>query len=99
MTSAVAALTMYNDQYFFIENPLNRYTLSQRNKLKKNEDGSIEVMAHGEISLSMLIQGKGPRERTSSEPVALMVHPRSLPSCNVNVKCSASGDVVAMTLN
>lgn len=37
------SLTMYDDQYFFIPNPLNRYTLSERNKLKKNADGSIDL--------------------------------------------------------
>lgn len=37
------SLTMYDDQYFFIPNPLNRYTLSERNTLKKNADGSIDL--------------------------------------------------------
>ncbi|MGE3320183.1 MAG: DUF1254 domain-containing protein [Candidatus Berkiella sp.] len=37
------SLTMYNDKFFFTENELNRYTLSQRNDLKKNEDGSIDL--------------------------------------------------------
>ncbi|WP_231759677.1 DUF1254 domain-containing protein [Microbulbifer elongatus] len=37
------SLTMYDEGYFFIENPLNRYTLSERNKLKKNPDGSITM--------------------------------------------------------
>jgi hypothetical protein len=37
------SLTMYDAQYFFVDNPLNRYTLSQRNKLKANSDGSIEL--------------------------------------------------------
>lgn len=37
------SLTMYNDQYFFVENPLNRYTLSQRDDLKVNMDGSIDM--------------------------------------------------------
>ena len=37
------SLTMYNRQYFFVENPLNRYTLSARNKLKQNADGSIDL--------------------------------------------------------
>jgi len=35
-------LTMYNAEYFFVDNPLNRYTLSQRNKFKENADGSID---------------------------------------------------------
>jgi hypothetical protein len=37
------SLTMYNDQYFFVENPLNRYTLSQRSKFKPNADGSVDL--------------------------------------------------------
>jgi len=37
------SLTMYTAQYFFVDNPLNRYTLSQRNKLKVNADGSINL--------------------------------------------------------
>ncbi len=35
------SLTMYDADYFFIENPLKRYTLSPRNALKYNEDGSF----------------------------------------------------------
>ncbi len=37
------SLTMYNGQYFFVENPLNRYTLSSRNKFKTNKDGSVDL--------------------------------------------------------
>jgi hypothetical protein len=37
------SLTMYDDQYFFIPNPLNRYTVSPRNQLKTNADGSIDL--------------------------------------------------------
>jgi len=37
------SLTMYNAQYFFVDNPLNRYTLSARDSLKANEDGSIDL--------------------------------------------------------
>ena len=37
------SLTMYDAHYFFVENPLNRYTLSQRNKFKTNADGSIDL--------------------------------------------------------
>lgn len=37
------SLTMYNDQYFFVDNPLNRYTVSPRNQLKYNEDGSLDL--------------------------------------------------------
>ncbi len=37
------SLTMYDSQYFFVANPLNRYTLSERNQLKTNADGSIDL--------------------------------------------------------
>jgi hypothetical protein len=37
------SLTMYNAEYFFVDNPLNRYTLSARDKLKKNADGSVDL--------------------------------------------------------
>jgi hypothetical protein len=37
------SLTMYDKDYFFVDNPLNRYTLSQRNKLKPNADGSVTL--------------------------------------------------------
>ncbi|ERP86695.1 hypothetical protein Q670_05870 [Alcanivorax sp. P2S70] len=37
------SLTMYNDDYFFVDNPLDRYTLSARNDLKKNADGSVDL--------------------------------------------------------
>lgn len=37
------SLTMYDAAYFFVANPLNRYTLSQRNELVKNADGSVDL--------------------------------------------------------
>lgn len=37
------SLTMYNGDYFFVDNPLNKYTVSPRNKLKYNSDGSLDI--------------------------------------------------------
>jgi hypothetical protein len=37
------SLTMYNAEYFFVDNPLNRYNISSRNKFKANKDGSIDI--------------------------------------------------------
>jgi hypothetical protein len=37
------SLTMYDSEYFFVQNPLNRYTLSSRSKLKINKDGSVDL--------------------------------------------------------
>jgi len=37
------SLTMYNAEFFFVDNALNRYTLSERDKLKFNTDGSVDL--------------------------------------------------------
>jgi hypothetical protein len=37
------SLTMYDANYFFVPNTLNRYTVSQRNKLQTNADGSVDL--------------------------------------------------------
>ncbi|MFA6119187.1 MAG: DUF1254 domain-containing protein [Parachlamydiales bacterium] len=37
------SLTMYNDQYFFIKNSLNRYSIGQKNNFKYNSDGSLDL--------------------------------------------------------
>src|SRR5262249_46645725 len=42
------SLTMYDAGYFFVANPLNRYTLSSRSDLKENEDGSIDLYLQDE---------------------------------------------------
>jgi hypothetical protein len=42
------SLTMYNAEYFFVENPLNRYTLSQRSKFNLNTDGSVDLYLQNE---------------------------------------------------
>jgi hypothetical protein len=42
------SLTMYDKDYFFVDNPLNRYTLSSRNKFKANADGSVDLFIQAE---------------------------------------------------
>jgi hypothetical protein len=37
------SLTMYDDKYFFVDNPLNRYTVSSRFNFKHNADGSLDL--------------------------------------------------------
>jgi hypothetical protein len=37
------SLTMYNDKYFFVNNQLNRYSISARQNLKTNPDGSTDL--------------------------------------------------------
>jgi hypothetical protein len=37
------SLTMYDTAYFFVDNPLNRYSISARQNLKSNADGSTDL--------------------------------------------------------
>lgn len=37
------SLTMYDSNYFFVNNPLNKYTVSPRNDLQYNSDGSLDI--------------------------------------------------------
>jgi hypothetical protein len=37
------SLTMYDGDYFFVDNPLSRHTLSARDPLKFNADGSLDL--------------------------------------------------------
>src|SRR5262249_17580955 len=41
--NAFWSITMYDKDYFFVPNPINRYTVSSRNKFKTNPDGSIDL--------------------------------------------------------
>jgi hypothetical protein len=42
------SLTMYDKDYFFVENPLNRYSISPRQDLKANADGSVDLYNQSE---------------------------------------------------
>lgn len=42
------SLTMYNAEYFFVENPINRYSISARDNLKPNPDGSVDLYIQNE---------------------------------------------------
>ena len=42
------SLTMYNGDFFFVDNPLNRYNVSSRSKFKTNADGSVDVYIQNE---------------------------------------------------
>lgn len=37
------SITMYDENYFFVANPINRYSISARQNLKANADGSVDL--------------------------------------------------------
>ncbi len=37
------SITMYDSSYFFVSNPINRYSISARQNLKTNPDGSTDI--------------------------------------------------------
>lgn len=41
--NAFWSITLYNNKQYFYDNPLNRYTLSQRSKFVENGDGSVDI--------------------------------------------------------
>ena len=43
-TQGFWSLTMYDESYFFVANPLNRYSISARQQLKANADGSVDLL-------------------------------------------------------
>jgi hypothetical protein len=42
------SLTMYDPDFFFVPNPINRYNLSQRNAFVTNPDGSVDLYLQSE---------------------------------------------------
>jgi hypothetical protein len=46
--NAFWSITMYDADYFFVANPLNKYTVSPRDALKYNDDGSLDILIQNE---------------------------------------------------
>jgi hypothetical protein len=46
--NAFWSITMYDAAYFFVDNPLNKYTVSPRNTLQYNADGSLDLTIQNE---------------------------------------------------
>jgi len=46
--NAFWSLTMYNDRQFFVDNPIDRYAIGDRDALQPNPDGSLDLLIQHE---------------------------------------------------
>jgi hypothetical protein len=46
--NAFWSITMYNSQQFFVKNPIQRFAIGDRDKLKMNDDGSLTLYVQNE---------------------------------------------------
>jgi len=42
--NAFWSLTMYNDRKFFVDNPIDRYAIGDRDDFQTNADGSLDLV-------------------------------------------------------
>jgi hypothetical protein len=42
------SITMYDKDYFFVPNPIDRHSISARQELKPNADGSVDLYVQNE---------------------------------------------------
>ena len=57
---------MYDKNYFFVDNPLNRYSISPRQDLKPNADGSVTLYIQNAVAGGGQGKRTGCRRRRTS---------------------------------
>jgi hypothetical protein len=73
------SLTMYNGDYFFVDNPLDRYTLSSRNKFVANADGSVDLYLQADSPGSAKEANWLPAPKGRFIPMLRLYWPRETP--------------------
>ena len=66
-TNAFWSLSLYDHDHFFVQNPINRYSLGDQSSLNYNEDGSLDIIIaqqHDTNDPNWLPSANGPSGRT-----------------------------------
>jgi hypothetical protein len=78
------SLTMYDDKYFFVANPLHRYTLSERNKFVTNPDGSVDLYLQADSPGKAKEANWLPAPRAKFVPMLRLYWPKETPPSIIN---------------
>ena len=73
------SLTMYDDKFFFVPNPINRYTLSARNKFVTNPDGSIDLYLQSNAPDKVKMANWLPAPKAKFIPMLRLYWPKETP--------------------
>ena len=67
------SLTMYDPDYFFVPNSIDRYCLSQRDTFVANEDGSVDLYLQADRPpRTRRRTGSGPQREVQADPPSLL---------------------------
>ncbi len=73
------SLTMYDKDYFFVPNALNRYTLSSRNKFVTNADGSVDLYLQADSPGKAKEANRLPAPKAKFIPMLRLYWPKETP--------------------
>ena len=73
------SLTMYDKDFFFVPNKLNRYTLSSRNKFITNADGSVDLYLQAESPGKAKEANWLPAPKAKFSPMLRLYYPSETP--------------------
>jgi hypothetical protein len=73
------SITMYDEHFFFVPNPINRYTLSARNEFVKNADGSVDLYLQAESPGKAREANWLPAPRARFIPMLRLYWPKEMP--------------------
>ncbi len=83
--------TMYDSGYFFVNNPLNRYSISARQDLKENPDGSTDLYIQKDSRAKTRNPTGFRRQREISSSCCAMYWPQETDPSIINAHMDGAG--------